>query len=472
MKEVLRYCIPTVFALAINGLYAIMDGLFIGQSAGDAGLTAINMAWPIPALIIATGLGLGLGGSIVFARYLGQGARMTSIKVLKTLLIALLIIGIALSLIIGFIFPWILQAFGATGEVYQHAHSYLQITVFGIIFQISGPALLPILRNLGLPIHAMIASCTGMIINLGLNYLFVLVLDMDLAGAALGTVIGQAGVVLLCVLFIILNREKIKSHFNLATESTSAANATDESESAATTNNNSESASTTNNDSESEANTTDKSCAPITMPSAAKIFHEILLSAITPFGVSLAPSVILVLSNYTSLRYGGTAGVASYTVVSYVTFPVQNMLQGVGDGLQPLITLYHGSNRKESLDRILASGRKLSILLAILLTILSWVSMEFIATAYGISSVAKDYFIIGLRINTIAFIFIALLKLHISYHNATGNHRRSTIFTFAECLFVAPLFIFLLSSLWGMDGLWISYAATNILLFGASFLLK
>ncbi len=462
MKEVLRYCIPTVFALAINGLYAIMDGLFIGQSAGDAGLTAINMAWPIPALIIATGLGLGLGGSIVFARYLGQGAPATSIKVLKTLLIALLIIGISLSLLLGFIFPWILQAFGATGEVYQHAHSYLQITVFGIIFQISGPALLPILRNLGLPIHAMIASCTGMIINLGLNYLFVLVLDMGLAGAALGTVIGQAGVVLLCVLFVILNREKIKSHFNLATESTSAANTNDESESAATT----------NNDSERVTDTTDKSCAPVTTPSAAKIFHEILLSAITPFGVSLAPSVILVLSNYTSLRYGGTAGVASYTVVSYVTFPVQNMLQGVGDGLQPLITLYHGSNRKESLDRILASGRKLSILLAILLTILSWVSMEFIATAYGISSVAKDYFIIGLRINTIAFIFIALLKLHISYHNATGNHRRSTIFTFAECLFVAPLFIFLLSSLWGMDGLWISYAATNILLFGASFLLK
>lgn len=55
-KNLIRDCLPTVFSLMLSGLYSVMDGLFVGRAAGDTGLAAVNLAWPIVAVITATAL--------------------------------------------------------------------------------------------------------------------------------------------------------------------------------------------------------------------------------------------------------------------------------------------------------------------------------------------------------------------------------------------------------------------------------
>ena len=54
LKRIAKDCIPTIFSLLMSGLYAVMDGLFVGRAVGDAGLAAINIAWPIAAVITAS----------------------------------------------------------------------------------------------------------------------------------------------------------------------------------------------------------------------------------------------------------------------------------------------------------------------------------------------------------------------------------------------------------------------------------
>ena len=49
------YVVPSVLAFALSGVYAIVDGFFIGNSIGDAGLAAINFAWPVTSLLQALG---------------------------------------------------------------------------------------------------------------------------------------------------------------------------------------------------------------------------------------------------------------------------------------------------------------------------------------------------------------------------------------------------------------------------------
>ena len=56
-KNLIRDCLPTVFSLMLSGLYSVMDGLFVGRAAGDTGLAAVNLAWPLVAVITATGIG-------------------------------------------------------------------------------------------------------------------------------------------------------------------------------------------------------------------------------------------------------------------------------------------------------------------------------------------------------------------------------------------------------------------------------
>ena len=59
-----RFVLPSVMAFALSGIYTVVDGFFVGNSLGDIGLAAINLAYPVAAFIQAVGTGIGLSGAI------------------------------------------------------------------------------------------------------------------------------------------------------------------------------------------------------------------------------------------------------------------------------------------------------------------------------------------------------------------------------------------------------------------------
>ena len=79
-KKYFSHVIPSILAFALSGVYTIVDGLFIGQSLGDVGLTAITLDYPDSALVGAIGAGLGLSGAIRFTilNALGETQKLSS----------------------------------------------------------------------------------------------------------------------------------------------------------------------------------------------------------------------------------------------------------------------------------------------------------------------------------------------------------------------------------------------------------
>ena len=69
----LRFVIPSILAFALSGVYAIVDGFFVGNSVGDNGISAINIAFPIIALIQSSGTGIGMGGAVYFSIFRAEG---------------------------------------------------------------------------------------------------------------------------------------------------------------------------------------------------------------------------------------------------------------------------------------------------------------------------------------------------------------------------------------------------------------
>ena len=67
-KIFFQYVIPSILAFALSGIYSIVDGFFVGNQVGDAGLSAINVAYPIVALIQAAGTGIGMGGAVCYSK--------------------------------------------------------------------------------------------------------------------------------------------------------------------------------------------------------------------------------------------------------------------------------------------------------------------------------------------------------------------------------------------------------------------
>ena len=70
MREIrtfFKYVIPSIFSFSLSGVYAIVDGFFVGNSIGDIGISAINVAYPISAVLQASGTGIGMGGAVYYA---------------------------------------------------------------------------------------------------------------------------------------------------------------------------------------------------------------------------------------------------------------------------------------------------------------------------------------------------------------------------------------------------------------------
>ncbi len=417
MRQILKYTSLTIISLLMSGLYAIIDGLFIGQSTGDVGLAAINIAWPIPALFIATGLGLGVGGSIYYSQNIGQRNNHLAFNGLITTYLTLFIVACFFMIFFYFSYPTILTLLNAQGAVYQSASEYLNIVILGCVFYIISLGSIPILRNIGLPFYAMLISSTGIILNIFFNYNFIIIQEMGVKGAALGTLYSQ---IISCILMILLYILKGKFLLKLK----------------------------------------DPSIKIIPFNN----LKLILKNAIAPFGLSLMPSIILIFSNYTCLHYGSTEGVAAYTVLSYITFPMSSMLLGIGDGLQPLMSLKYGENNKTELDFIIKTGYKLGLGLVVTLMLGLFFTSKYVGSGFNLSPVANSYFNEAIIYATFALPFIFLFKYAISVANATANTKKASTLTYLEGLIISPILIIVLALLFSLTGVWLSYLIANIMM--------
>ena len=101
-----------VFTDAVRTLFR-NGRLFVGRAAGDTGLAAVNLAWPLVAVITATGIGIGSGGSVLFSNLAGKDEKQESEKTYHLTVCLLVGVGILLSVILFLTYPILLQVLGA-----------------------------------------------------------------------------------------------------------------------------------------------------------------------------------------------------------------------------------------------------------------------------------------------------------------------------------------------------------------------
>lgn len=90
---------------------------------------------------------------------------------------------------------------------------------------------------------------------------------------------------------------------------------------------------------------------PMGMMGAA-IATDIGQGVISPFGLTFAPNITLILVNKSASIFGGAMAVTCYAPVSYICCVVQLLLQGVSDGCQPLLSLSYGQGKEEKTQQL------------------------------------------------------------------------------------------------------------------------
>ena len=208
-KEYIKYILPSTLSFLLTGIYSIVDGIFVGRAMGDAGLAAINIAWPLVALIFSLGTGIGMGAAVVMSLNKGAGNEKKAAKAEGNAFFLLLTGSILLTVLLFLFSPLLLELLGAGGELHPLAVIYVRYILLGGVVQVFATGLIPVMRNHGASFYAMCSMALGCLANIFLDYYFVIALRLGLAGAALATVFGQALTLILSIAFFMKKENRV-----------------------------------------------------------------------------------------------------------------------------------------------------------------------------------------------------------------------------------------------------------------------
>ncbi|NLB89681.1 MAG: MATE family efflux transporter [Clostridiales bacterium] len=422
-KSFYHYVLPSMLAFAFSGLYSIVDGLFIGRTLGDAGLSAINFSYPLVVLIQATGTGIGLGGSVGISMSIGQNNKKLTNRYVGNSLTLLVLSCVILTFVLAMFSQPVLVAFGAKGNILSYGKEYLHWIILGASFQIIANGLAPILRNFGRPTLVMLAMVGGFLTNIFLDWLFVPVLGFGMKGAAIATVLGQLITLLPCILPLVrILRPFSFNHYLLR----------------------------------------------------SSLIMNILRTGLSPFGLAVAPYIILILMNKACVVYGGEKAIAAYSVISYIVSFMQLILQGIGDGCQPLISLYLGQEKKQEAIKTRNFAYKFSFFVATAYALFIFLFRRQVPVLFGSSTEVGALVAAVLPLFCVTFLLYSFSRITTSYFYATMQNRLSFLTIYGEPVLVFLLLQYLLAPTLGLKGVWLSVPVAQfaVFLLGVFFIKK
>lgn len=412
----LKFAFPTVVGVITAGIQGIIDGFFIGNAIGSQGLAAITLAYPAYIVIIAIGVIIGIGASSLTALQLGKDNLSQALDIVHNAFSLCLFTGVIFT-VVGLVFcETSISILGASGAALAFARDYLRIIFAGSIFIILSVALEPLVRNDGKPRLCMNIMIAGVIVNLVLDYLFIMHMGMGMEGAAFATIISFALPALLLTNYLFGREAKMKLRlkalkFKLSTQ------------------------------------------------------IQILGAGLPSFVMQFSLALVLFAHNYMLLRYGSELAVSAYGVIGYVFSIFSMLFEGIALGVQPIIGFNYGAGYYERVSKTL----KLTILSCILTGVVGFLLISlFPEKVIRIFSQGDSELLeVTLRGMDI-FIFSLLVEgtvLLTAIYFQSINRVRAALFIYLGKIFVVlfPL-LFILPVFFGLDGVWAASPATEYIM--------
>ena len=191
-KKILLFSLPLLLGNVFQQLYNTVDSVIVGNYVGGDALAAVGTSGPIINLLVGLFMGIATGAGVVIARYFGAQDSEGVHDAVHTTLAATFIGGLFLTVVGVLLSPTVVRLIGVPENIMADSISYLRIYFGGIIAMMTYNMGAGILRAVGdskTPLYFLIISS---IVNIILDMVFVIILDMGVAGVAWATLIAQA----------------------------------------------------------------------------------------------------------------------------------------------------------------------------------------------------------------------------------------------------------------------------------------
>lgn len=201
-KALLAMGIPTMIGMMVNALYNLVDAYFVG-GLGTSQMGAISVVYPLGQVVVGLGLLFGNGAASYISRLLGNEEKVKANKVVSTALYSSIFVGVVIIICTIIFLNPILKLLGATESIMPYAVTYASIYIISCIFNVFNVTMNNIVTSEGSAKTTMFALMAGAILNIVLDPIFIYVLNLGVAGAAIATAISQiiSTLVYLCYIF-------------------------------------------------------------------------------------------------------------------------------------------------------------------------------------------------------------------------------------------------------------------------------
>ena len=205
-KKLIQFMIPILGALILQAMYGAVDVMVVGHFGTSEGLSGVSTGTCVTNLFVFTISGFSMGLTVLIGRCLGEKRTEPIGKAIGGAICLFLSIALVLAvLLVAFARP-LSVLMQAPKEAVEQTATYVRICGGGMIFIIAYNVISAVMRGLGDSKSPLLFVAIACVVNIFGDLLFVAVLKMDVAGAALATVMAQAVSVILSIL-ILLKRD-------------------------------------------------------------------------------------------------------------------------------------------------------------------------------------------------------------------------------------------------------------------------
>ena len=213
-KAVVKLGVPLIAGMFIMVLYNLVDTYFIGLMRDDYQLAAVNLAYPVMMIMIALSNMIGTGASSLIARSLGAGDNEKADHTV-TVGFVLTVINSAVVAALGLILlSPIVKGLGAQENTFGYTRQYVQVILAGSLFTMGNYTFGQLLRSEGSVKQSVAGMIAGTLVNIVLDPIFIFALGLEIRGAAIATILGNAAGMCVSLWFYMSGKTLLKPSFS------------------------------------------------------------------------------------------------------------------------------------------------------------------------------------------------------------------------------------------------------------------
>lgn len=418
-KLLTQYSVPAIIASVATSLYNIIDSIFIGRGVGAMAIAGLAITFPLMNLVAAFVMLIAAGGATISSIFLGQKNYSRATDVVNNVFTLAVIHSVVFGgLTLLFLDP-ILYFFGATEATIGYAREFMKVILYGTPISYIFIGLNNLMRATGYPKKSMISALLSVVVNVILAPIFIFTLKWGIKGAAIATICGQFAA-FIWVLYHFLSKDS-SIHFK-------------------------------------------RDNRWLTW----SIIKRIYAIGLSPFLMNVCACAVVIFINRALLDYGGVDGnlaVGAYGILNRTTMFFVMIVFGVTQGMQPILGYNIGACNFDRVKRTL----RLGVWIGVAITVVGWLVSEIFPDTVS-SLFTTDETLIkisreGFRIYFICYPVVGCQIVIQNFFQSVGKPQMSIFLSLTrQLLFLIPFLIFLPRVL-GINGVWASMAASDIISF-------